>query len=218
VKEVYRLMRSTCRNTLKYKLLDRNELMVTRLHIHCDGDVFDGSPRYEAFPTPISWPTFYQDATDVSTLIGLPVVVWRDTTRNILRMCKRRTDIPDGMTPWKNTAATFLNVGCQPERDKDLPKYGWGVVSPEWQEYPGTVVVMRMDKKPLLLEHVAALSQFCGCYLASRFQAQMAPGSSLGKDHVLREITKEKFEEYFVKWRKVQTDPESIQYVSPYAI
>jgi hypothetical protein len=44
----------------------------------------------------------------------------------------------------------------------------------------------------------------------------MAPGSSLGKDYVLREITKEKFEEYFQKWKNAQTDPEARQCVSPY--
>ena len=76
--------------------------------------------------------------------------------------------------------------------------------------------MVRKGNKSLLMKHVAALLQFRGRYLAFKFQAQMKPGSSFGKDYILREITKEKFEEYFENWRRVQTDPEARQCVSPY--
>jgi hypothetical protein len=122
------------------------------------------------------------------------------------------------MTPWQNTAAAFLNIGCQPDREDDLPSFGWGVALPQWQEYPDTVVLMHKDKKPLLREHVAALPHFCGRYLASKSQPQMAPGSCLGKGYVLKEVTKEKFEEYSEKWKWVQTDPEARRCISPYEI
>jgi hypothetical protein len=67
------------------------------------------------------------------------------------------------------------------------------------------------------------MAEFCNeCESAAgfpfRFQAQTEPGSSLGKDYVLREITNEKFEEYFVKWKRVQMDVEARQCVSPYAM
>jgi hypothetical protein len=77
---------------------------------------------------------------------------------------------------------------------------------------------MRKDKKPLLIQHVAALSDFYHNRLRFKSKAQMKSGSTLGKDHVLKEITQEKLEKYFEKWKKQHSDPEARKCVSPYEI
>ena len=88
-----------------------------------------------------------------------------------------------------------------------LPGTGLGWVKPEWRTHVGSVVVVRNDKKPLLLGHAAALVHFCWDHLTDKFQAnweRSLDGENDDND-VLQEIAEDKFKEHFQGWQSEQT-------------
>jgi len=198
------------------------EVLVSGVRVNCVGDVdVDKRPKYETFQIPASSSIFQQAATDVSERIELPILVRRIS--GSVNKWSKRTDVPAGMIGYVNHAGTFLNIGCQPERKNNGPEYAWGNAPGEWQNSVGAVMVVRQDKKPLLPDHVAVLAEYCQFHLSPIFEAQSESercddkSLRLGKDHVLKEITKEKFEEYFQAWKTRQADLTKRQVASPYA-
>jgi hypothetical protein len=118
---------------LQIKLSAGDKNFVTGVSINSDGDMYvDGYPRYEAVQLSASDQFFLKEATDVTKLIGLPMVIQRRSDSQSISKWFLRTYIPNNITPWKNTTATFLKICCQPERVDDLPAYAWGVAPGQW--------------------------------------------------------------------------------------
>ena len=216
--EEFRKIRSARKNSMEEKLRGKK---VTAVRINCNGDVtVDNRPRYEACEIFNSHPIFQQAATDISQHVDLPILVRR--IPGSVDTWAKRNDVPTSMVPWVNTAGTFLNIGCQPERENDFPNYSWAWAPMYWQNSVGAVLVARQDKKDLLPGHVEALAEYNEEYLMPFFQTQMESeycedeNLILDKHYVMKEVGAEKFEEYFQGWKLRQTDPVKQQTASPY--
>ena len=197
---------------------------VSGVRINCDGDVeVDGRPRYEPMELPAYHRLFNQAATDISKHVQLPIVIQR-IPRSVTHW-KKRSDTGN-TAPWVNRAATFLNRACQPEREEtgDLD-YIWGFAHADWQGDVGAVMVMRKDKKTLLEEHVDALAEYHEDYLSDFFQEKwesshqgVEPEMQRSTAWVMQEITKAKFEDFYVDWKSRQSDEAKKQQISPYDV
>jgi len=250
--------------------------MVSCVRVNCNGDVKEkGRPKFERIEIPAIHAIFKQAPTQISEHIELPVAAAR---------------IPGSVDFWvngitgstMNQAIKFMYQGCNRDiDDKDFMTggYGWGFAPRSWDVPTGSCIVVRMDKKPLLPEHVEVMGDYCHDYLGVFFQEQMESGfeerdeddeneedaesdddaendddakneeddghdegdesdgndndedddndeneddevdedNGLSRDHVLKEITKDKFEEYFQAWKARQTNPAKRGIVSPYA-
>ncbi|KAI4678566.1 hypothetical protein J4E81_010661 [Alternaria sp. BMP 2799] len=192
---------------------------VVSVRINCDGDVeFEGRPRYEPMELP-AYCSFFHAATDISEHIELPIVVQR--IPGSIRKWGTRANTRS--SPYTNTGATFLHIGCKPERKEWGLNFGLAPL--EWQDSVCSVVVMRKDKKALLPEHVDALVEYHQKYLMEFFQheSETTYGGTedevqQGKARIMNEITKDKFEEYYVAWKSKQTDEVKKQQISPYDV
>jgi hypothetical protein len=195
---------------------------VVGVRINCDGDVnIGGRPRYERTELPGYHQLFQQVATDVSEHIELPIVVQR--IPGSVEKWKERSNHPSARSPWVNTAGSYLNIGCKP--DKMADSWGWGFAPPEWQNLVGAVVVMRKDKKKLSPEHVDALVEYHQHHLMNFFEQEAESSSSdekfgMKRDRawVMRQITKEKFHEFYMTRNVMQTEEEKALLLSPYDV
>jgi hypothetical protein len=95
----------------------------------------------------------------------------------------------------------------------------------KWQNDVSSVIIARKDKKSLLPEHADALADFCQNHLIDKFQELTeskhgAPRSipRLGKNHVLGEITKQKFLKYYRAWKAKQMYEVKRNQISPYDV
>ncbi|KAL1795214.1 hypothetical protein ACET3X_007030 [Alternaria dauci] len=187
---------------------------VVGVRINCDGDVdIGGRPRYEHIELPAFHYIFQQTATDVSKHISLPIVVQRIS--GSVEKWQKRLETSPNKFPWVNTAGTFLNIGCKPQL-KEISGFDWGLAPLKWQNSVGSVVVMRKDKKELFPEHVHALVEYHQHHLMRFFEE----ASELHRDKkwVMKQITKEKFQEYYLAWTLRQAENVKVHQISPYDI
>ncbi|KAF2111354.1 hypothetical protein BDV96DRAFT_499663 [Lophiotrema nucula] len=193
--------------------------MVSCVRLNCLGDVHvDRRPECEALSIPAKHSIFAQAPTPLSERIELPVVVQRlpGSVPEWQTPAKKKAYMGP-MSPWCNQDATFLHLGVDPKREDFMNGgYSFGFAPMGWQDDVGTVIVARKDKKPLLPEHVAALTKYCREGLEDYFQ-ECAEGN-MTKERVLKEITKAKFETYYKKWQERQEDETARTQVSPYEI
>ncbi|KAG9188151.1 hypothetical protein G6011_02074 [Alternaria panax] len=101
-------------------------------------------------------------------------------------------------------------------------------IFPEVSISVGAVVVMRKDKKDLLLDHAHALVEYHKNHLSHKFFQPASenvfgtdvPADDLKRDkaYVMKEITKDKFKIYFAAWKAGQTDAVARQRICPYLV
>ena len=195
---------------------------VVGVRINCNGDVdTDGLPHYEPIELPAFHRIFEQTATDVSKHIAIPLVVQR--IPGSVKKWQKHSESSSSKFPWVNTAGTFLNIGCKPQSKRS--GFDWGFAPPEWQTSVGAVVVVRKDKKKLLPEHVHALVEYHQHHLMRFFAEESQgihsdgqPSLKRDKEWVMKQINKEKFQEYYVAWKLRQSENTKVQQISPYDI
>ncbi len=185
---------------------------ISCVRVNCNGEVRDGRPKFEEMYLPAHHAIFKQTASQISERIELPVAAARIPGSIEKHMGKEHF-------PNVNSAITYLYSCCDPDtREKEWApgNLTWAWAPFTWDSPVGSCIVARRDKKALYPEHVAALTQFCQVYITPFFEEQMM--NELDVEHVLKEITKKKFEEYWEAWKDKQTDPEKKKRVSPFDV
>ena len=120
--------------------------------IWCDLEMRVKRERWSATTVPADHPVFSKHVLPVPALIEVPLVVYRLGTWS------------ENVAELDNQAATYLNI------DPDS-----GFAPPEWQECVGTVVVAHKDRKPLLLQHLEVVWDYCNYILDCFGDGEGAP-------------------------------------------
>lgn len=138
--------------------------------------VADG-PSVPADPGPIP----------ISRLIELPIVV---------RKCPPEQHWESYLTGADNQPATFLHLNLDPTSDL----FGWAPLG--WQRGVGSVLAMRVDRKPLSPHHMDALCYFCQFKLQPVIEDALEGERT--REEVMRYMTKAKFEKFFIEYKAEQ--------------
>jgi hypothetical protein len=156
---------------------------------------------------------FGQASTQISNRIEIPVLAAR--IPGSMDLCSNRS----------NPKVTYLYRGCDPDLIcKINADYGW-VSAPLTSDNPvGSCILARKDKKPLLLEHAEALTDYCYGHLGDIFEEHLVnffedqadDEALLSKDGILNQISKVKFEEFLQAWRVGQGSAVPSGLASPY--
>jgi hypothetical protein len=195
---------------------------VNCVRVNCDGDVkIGGRPRFETVILSEKHAIFKQAPTSTSARVEMPVAMAR---------------IPGSVKIWtvkgKGKGNEDRVAGPHKKEVVTAMWVAWGLegtlgreTARTWSAPVGSVIIARKDQKPLMPEHAEALADFCQNHLIDRFQElreskhgvpESIPG--LTTDHVLGEITKEKFLEYYGTWKAQQTDEVKRDQISPYDV
>ncbi|KAI1801814.1 hypothetical protein F4811DRAFT_532900 [Daldinia bambusicola] len=105
--------------------------------IRCDGERATKAPWSAVMLNP-DHVVFSEKVPPIPTLIGIPLAIRRLGTRAADRCYL------------DNQIVTYLNIDAES-----------GFAPPEWQSHIGTVVAARLDKKPLLPQHLEGVWMFC---------------------------------------------------------
>ncbi|PSN59665.1 hypothetical protein BS50DRAFT_507935 [Corynespora cassiicola Philippines] len=183
---------------------------VTGVRINCELDLkLNKRPQYEMATIPSSHDIFNQSLIDISVLVKLPIVVQK--LPGSLVEC-----FPSG-SPWLNQRVAFHHRDCLTRENTTEVEFDekFGVCPPQWDKSIGTVIAMRLDKKPLYPEHIAALAGFSQVHLSPYFQKYreswyFEDDGHLPKSYVVQEMTRFKFGQYYHDWREVQMNKESL--------
>ncbi|KAI9879647.1 MAG: hypothetical protein M1830_007754 [Pleopsidium flavum] len=171
---------------------------VKGVKIACQGDIMVlGAEKFQPLEVPRQHPiSKMRPACDVPRLIGLPLLVrryppdpaWKDDEAISHR--------------FMNKPATYLHLIA----DKDSTD--WARASSSWQDSVGSVMVVRQDGKYLSSLHMEVLCAFCQYKVRPLFEQQMKVEEE--RDSVLKELTPEKFMEFFEAYRtrKAESSPE----------
>ncbi|KAI1739861.1 hypothetical protein F4680DRAFT_466018 [Xylaria scruposa] len=120
---------------------------VKAVRINCVGDKILNRPQFEQIELPANDPIFnIHDTSDILNRIGVPVFTQR---------CAPDPRWEEYLTSYANPHARFLHLHCNPEKED------WGMIARRWVEKPGSVIIVRQDKKPLSLFHAEALCKYC---------------------------------------------------------
>lgn len=190
--------------------------MIECVRVNCGGDVEqNGRPKFKKILLPSDHAIFQQSPTEISAQVGLPIVAAR---------------IPGNVDKWVeskcgyicNEPITFLHIGCDPRIEGGSALDGgpgWGTAPLSWGMEVGSCIVARKDRKLLEPEHIEAMAKYCQVHLTNRFEEfnenednedeDTGNTGRLGVDYVLLEITKNKFEAYFLGWRVEQNESRS---------
>lgn len=181
---------------------DDEECKVQAVRINCGADIeILKRPPFEKVEIASKNSIFSQhDTSDIAERLEIPIF-----TRQIPPDLQWAHDRHASRA---NQDATFLHLNCDPEGDFDeeTGEIGWGYASMPWQSRPGSVIVVRQDKKPLWPWHVEALCKYI------REDLQPYFGHSLGeinedepmdKELVLKFICKPGFE---LRWNKLRNE------------
>lgn len=116
--------------------------------VHCDGAMQDGSlPRYEAISIPWDHPVFENELprNSVSRFVGQNIVM-----RQIKPSPK-----------WKGNYLKFLNQPITSlQVNTDFEDSNWGLAPPEWQNWVGSVLIVRRDRKEVTPREVQMLAEY----------------------------------------------------------
>ncbi|KAF2133075.1 hypothetical protein P153DRAFT_284244, partial [Dothidotthia symphoricarpi CBS 119687] len=189
---------------------------IAGVRINCGGDVEHGGRlKYEPVTVPAYHRIFEEPAAPISTRFGFPVTMQR--VRGSYNRWNNGT-MADGWLAFCNPAATYIYLGCDPKVRDNTAGPSWGFAPMKWQNSVGSVLLMRQDKKTLLPEHAAALSDYCQFHLTDLFQRQIDGEIGINAARILREITEEKFKTYYETWKEDQDDEEKRTQISPYEV
>ena len=148
---------------------------VTGVRINCELDLkLNKRPRYEIATIPSFHDIFNRSPINIYVLFKLPIVVQK-LPGNLVE-CFRRSEEYDAARvsgrPWLNQRVAFLHRDCLTRENTTEVAFDekFGVCLPQWGKNIGTVIAMRLDKKPLYSEHIAALAGFSKVHLSPCFQ------------------------------------------------
>jgi len=102
------------------------------------------------------------DTSYIADRIGLPIFTrCRPSSPRWLR--DQNNEIFGNESPFKNQAAAFLHLCCDPKAAFDLHTgtAGWDWASQQWQKEVGSAIAVRPDQKPLSTLYVEALYKYC---------------------------------------------------------
>jgi hypothetical protein len=111
---------------------------IKAVFIWCNLERRDKSESWSPTTIPADHPIFSKQVLPVPALIEVPLIIYRLGTWS------------DDVAELDNQEATYLNI------DPDS-----GIAPSAWQECVGTVVVARKDRKPLLLQHIKVIWDYC---------------------------------------------------------
>lgn len=116
---------------------------VNAVRINCLEDrVVRGRGRYEVTMVAENDPIFDSPVITTARFTGLPIQV---------RKCVLGHKLHHKEDDQANPAAKYLCIECFPSLERD-----W-VLPPEWEDYSGSVIVVRQDRLPLTVQHTHML-------------------------------------------------------------
>lgn len=194
------------------------ELTVVRLN--CVGDTeIQGRPALEPVKLLGYHWEIIEDVLPLSELIGLPIMAMRVTGSY-----KRWADHAKvkRLPAFANLSILNLFRGfhprilSEPETALDLKHYyPYGKVPSRWMPRTGSVLIVRRDRKPLLLAHARALLDYME-YIGDFFDLDIGGRVTLLGNVVLKEVSKTKFLGFFEVWKSRHPDMRDL--VSPYNV
>ncbi|EKD16944.1 uncharacterized protein L3040_006230 [Drepanopeziza brunnea f. sp. 'multigermtubi'] len=127
---------------------------VQTVRISSKGDEkLHGKRKFYHIKVPDSHEIFNTRPTEISTIMGLPILVQKTGLFNPADVEKGSRL---GFNPFENYTAAALNTIATPQNDY------WGSLDmQDWDMVIGTVLVVRQDKKDMSTGQVEALARFC---------------------------------------------------------
>ena len=192
---------------------------VQGVRINCVGDVeLLKRPHFEAVEISAIDPIFNGDSTsDIADRVEFAVTrrcapdpTWAESSRERF----------NGVNPFDNLDATLLHQCCDPSAKPSYAtrSFGWGFSHESWQDKVGSVLVVRLNKQPLLPMHVEALARYCWYEVRPILYHSLgtyAPEESIKKEDALKMICRPMFVIYwgnFVKEKECYTTPSPYRY------
>ncbi|KAK6346155.1 hypothetical protein TWF730_010487 [Orbilia blumenaviensis] len=172
--------------------MSASEKTVKGVRVNCEGDHSKcHRPKYEPIQVPLTDPIFKgHDTSDIAQRIGIPLFTRKYPPNPIWE--------GQGSSA-SSTEAAFLHLSCDPDQESDLDgtgAYGFGWAPAKWQNSPGSILVVRQDKKPIEPSHVEALCKYCFEHagpLLSHSQGEYFPDEPLSKEAALSMICRPTF-------------------------
>lgn len=142
---------------------------------HPEFEVVSVSPHSFIFSTPIC---------EISELVGIPIQIMRVHTQIDINR--------------NNQNATFLKIQCKESDDTDAIFNEVGFALDEWQVLAGNVIAARVDKKPLSIETMQVLCEFCAVRMMRVLQEASESDESAQEVQkiIQREFTGKSFRAY----------------------
>lgn len=172
---------------------------VKGVRINCVGDQTTFKrPQFEEVEVLSTDSIFTEhDTSDIAERVGLHIFTQR-CYPNTQQANENETKIISDEGLLDNDAAKFLHLCCNPEAGFDVHtgKPGWGSVSQQWQQNPGSIIVVSKDKTPLKPWLVEALCKYCQFEIYPLFCHSLGgygEEKSLSKDAVLTMICRPTF-------------------------
>jgi hypothetical protein len=156
---------------------------VQGITLYCDGDrTENGKPELELVTISPRSTIFNTPVCEISKLIGFPLQIMRVHTPYELNH--------------SNSNATFLKIRCKTGPDPEAIFNAIGYAPDEWQVAAGNVIVARADRKPLRMETLQILCDFCEVRMMRVFQEageqyEMLEEAELEKH--MEEVVKQEF-------------------------
>lgn len=161
---------------------------VSVVRINCPGDHALGRPKFETIKIRANHVAYDAPVTSISQLMDFPLRVIRCSAPYASEYEKREHNVD-------NTAATYLNMGVDPE-------VSWGFVGLDWVDPAGSVIVVRGKGQNLSPQHVEAMCHWCEFVLRPLFDNSRSmglhPETPIAKSAVLARITRSEFEDFYV--------------------
>ncbi|ESZ93901.1 hypothetical protein SBOR_5722 [Sclerotinia borealis F-4128] len=151
--------------------------------LRCMGDVslVQGIFSTAVLRISASDPIHELEPTNVSRQMELPLLI-----RKYPREGSRYHDLHEIW--FENESGAALNLDIRPDSET------WGKALPEWQKDPGTIMVMRQDRRDITMEQVSAIVEFLKCRAETMNKVVM---DRLAREQFVRHtFTKECFEKF----------------------
>ncbi|KAJ8680482.1 hypothetical protein QAD02_016269 [Eretmocerus hayati] len=174
------------RESHNYRIPRTIKPSIIGVRINCVGDRNQlNRPFLELVEVPPNDNIFAEPNTDsdIASCIGLPILT---------RRYPPHPSWSSDRGNYVNLFATILNLSCY---DPGLgtgrchkEEIGWGWAPDTWQNYVGSILVVRQDRKPLSLWHAEALCSFCQDELQPRFESALEKQSVASRRAVMAMI------------------------------
>jgi hypothetical protein len=116
--------------------------------LYCDGErIENAKPEFEVVTVSSHSFIFATPVCEISELVGIPIQIMRVHTPTVDNR--------------NNQNATFLKIQLRRSDDTDAIFNEVGFAPDEWQVPAGNVIAVRVDKKPLNIETMQVLCDFC---------------------------------------------------------
>ena len=174
----------------------RPEKQISGVKISCRGDILAGAPKFEAIKVSERHRIVWEEVSDLSKLIELPI--------QVLQCAPVKSLLRSGEYNRGNRTAAFINLCVDPKSPT------WGFAPEPWLGAAGSVIVIRKDRKDLLPEHMEAMAHFFQYFLLPMFEDSfgvgMEPDNPMPKRKVLDMITKKVFENFYLGFKDYKID------------